>query len=659
MKERLIVFIKNKIQYEHVQIVLIGVILNMIIESLSRRNITGILLLFTNPVIFIYNSLIIIATLSISFLVRRKIFTYSLISVLWLAAGITDFVVLSARKTPFTAMDLYLINDAIKVIPIYMNIVQIIITIVAIIVAIVALVFWWFKAPKYNGKVNYLRGIAKFGVVAIVLTLVTNGCIANNMLAVHFGNLGNAYKQYGFAYCFTSSVLSRGVSKPDNYSNEYVQEIKQQIETTSSDPREDDPNIIFLQLESFMNPNLIKGVAFNENPIPTFERFLKDYPSGYLSVPCVGAGTANTEFEIQTGMNIDDFGPGEYPYRTVMQSTTCESVAYDLKNIGYTAHAIHNNDATFYDRYRVFANLGYDTFSSIEYMNVTEKTASGWAKDKILTSQIIQTLDSTENKDYIYTISVQGHGDYPSTFPADFTPKITSQGFFDAGSQVAFDYYINQINEMDTFIKELTDELSKREEKTILVMYGDHLPGFSFTNDNLINNDIYQTQYVIWNNFDLPETSYNLEAFQISSYVLSKLGISEGIVMKYHQNKRGTVDYLKNLQVLEYDLLYGDYDTYNGVNPFKPTVLQMGINKISIKKAYNYKNYSLIEGENFNDYSIVEINGKVYNTELISDDLLKVKDYNLKNSDIVYVVQKGDDKIELSRSKGYVFDLSQ
>ena len=41
------------------------------------------------------------------------------------------------------------------------------------------------------------------------------------------------------------------------------------------------------------------------------------------------------------------------------------------------------------------------------------KTPRNWAKDGVLTEQILDALNSTEGSDYIYTISVQGHGKYP------------------------------------------------------------------------------------------------------------------------------------------------------------------------------------------------------------------------------------------------------
>ena len=96
-------------------------------------------------------------------------------------------------------------------------------------------------------------------------------------------------------------------------------------------------------------------------------------------MPSVGAGTANTEFESMTGISVKFFGPGEYPYKSVLLERTCESIPYDLKNLGYSTHAIHNHRGAFYGRNKVFRNLGYDTFTSLEYMNNVIKTPRNWA----------------------------------------------------------------------------------------------------------------------------------------------------------------------------------------------------------------------------------------------------------------------------------------
>ena len=640
--------------YEISHIFIYSIIINMAVECLNKRGITGLLSIFTSPVIFLLNTMIIMTTMSIAYFFRTRVFVYALVSVIWLLIAVINFVVLCSRKTPFTAMDIYLIKDAIKVIPLYINIFQMIIIIAGVAVVVAALVMIWKKSEKctvqFSGKKFYIAALFKVGIIFLITYSYTAALIINGYVDMHFGNLAHAYQDYGVAYCFTSSIKDRGIGRSKEYSQEYMDNLKLDLDETSIEVSEKTPNIIFVQLESFFDPKLVKGVEFSYNPTPNFDRLREEYSSGYLSVPCFGAGTANTEFEVQTGVNLDDFGPGEYPYRTVMQSKTCESAAYDLKKIGYSTHAIHNNDATFYDRYKVFSHLGYDTFTPIEYMSSDyQKTQLGWAKDKMLVPEIRKTLDSTENMDYIFTISVQGHGDYPAVMPEGYIPSVKVSGFFAEDEQTQFEYYVNQIHEMDSFIGELVDMLERRQEDTVLGMYGDHLPTFSFTNDTLENADIYQPEYFIWSNFDMEKIDMDLQAYQLSAAVFERLGISQGYIMKFHQTKHEDEDYLKKLKILEYDILYGDKQIYNGEVPYVATDLKMGIEDITIDQVYNYKDYICISGNNFNDFSKVLINDKEVDCEIISGNLIKVPKKNVVSKDEVSVVQSGEDKIELGR----------
>ena len=107
----------------------------------------------------------------------------------------------------------------------------------------------------------------------------------------------------------------------------------------------------------------------------------QNYSSGSLTVPACGAGTANTEFEMMTGLSVKFFGPGEYPFKSILREKTMESVSTDLKSIGYRAHAIHNHRGVFYNRNEVFDNMGYDTFTSLEYMSDVEKTPKNWGAE--------------------------------------------------------------------------------------------------------------------------------------------------------------------------------------------------------------------------------------------------------------------------------------
>lgn len=649
-------FLQKIWTYDLVHTAVYSLILELVVECFNRRGIMGLAFPFMHPVIFIYNTLIIMTTMTIALFFTRRIFAYCVISVAWIGLSLTNFIILSSRKTPFTAMDFYLIKDAIKVAGLYVSIVQIILIALLVIAVITGLVFLWRKAPKIEVTIKKTKFYAYAGVQLVLVFLAAYGIgitlLFTGAVEGHFGNLAQAYKKYGFSHCFVSSVLDRGIKKSGEYSEEYMESLKKDLDDVEPEADDKTPNIIFVQLESFFDPTHVKGITLSENPLPNYQKLISEYSSGYLSVPCFGAGTCNTEFEVQTGINIDDFGPGEYPYRTIMKSKVCESMAYDLKKLGYSTHAIHNNDGTFYDRNLVFSHLGYDTFTSIEYMDGFEKTPMGWAKDYVLTDEIDKALNSTSGTDYVFTISVQGHGDYQSTPMEGYTPEIKVTNFPVAEQQASFEYYVNQIHEMDNFIGELVDKLSERDEETILVLYGDHLPTFDFTDEMLTNGDKFQTQYVIWSNFQMDKQNKDIQAYQLSAYVMERLGMSEGYIMKYHQSKKNLPEdeYLKNLKILEYDILYGKKEIYGGDTPYVATELKMGIDDIEITDVYNYGDTVFIEGNHFNDYSCALINGKEYATEKISDRLLRVKGAKVKKDDLVTVAQKGDDKVELSRT---------
>lgn len=649
-------FLQKIWTYDLVHTAVYSIILELVVECFNRRGIMGLAFPFMHPVIFIYNTLIIMTTMTIALFFTRRIFAYCVISVAWIGLSLTNFIILSSRKTPFTAMDFYLIKDAIKVAGLYVSIVQIILIALLVIAVITGLVFLWRKAPKIEVTIKKTKFYAYAGVQLVLVFLAAYGIgitlLFTGAVEGHFGNLAQAYKKYGFSHCFVSSVLDRGIKKSGEYSEQYMESLKKDLDDVEPEADDKTPNIIFVQLESFFDPTHVKGITLSENPLPNYQKLISEYSSGYLSVPCFGAGTCNTEFEVQTGINIDDFGPGEYPYRTILKSKVCESMAYNIKKLGYSTHAIHNNDGTFYDRNLVFSHLGYDTFTSIEYMDGIEKTPMGWAKDNILTGEITKALDSTSGTDYVFTISVQGHGDYPSTPIEGYKPEIKVTNFPVAEQQASFEYYVNQIHEMDNFIGELVDKLSERDEETILVLYGDHLPTFDFTDEMLTNGDKFQTQYVIWSNFQMDKQNKDIQAYQLSAYVMERLGMSEGYIMKYHQSKKNLPEdeYLKKLKILEYDILYGKKEIYGGDTPYVATELKMGIDDIEITDVYNYGDTVFIEGNHFNDYSCALINGKEYATEKISDRLLRVKGAKVKKDDLVTVAQKGDDKVELSRT---------
>jgi len=347
-------------------------------------------------------------------------------------------------------------------------------------------------------------------------------------------------------------------------------------------------------------------------------------------VPAVGGGTANTEFEVMSGMSVRFFGPGEYPYKSILKKQTCETMAYDVKKLGMSTHAMHNHRGAFYNRNTVFPNIGYDTFTSLEYMNYVSKTPRNWSRDDVLIGELLGAMKSTDTKDYIYAISVQGHGDYPrKRIIEDPDITVTSNGEeLSQGLKNAYEYYIQQINDMDQFLKNLTKELEKYNEEVVLVLYGDHLPALDMEDKDMVTGSTYKTEYVIWSNYELPKKDRDLQAYQLSAYIQERIGMCEGTLTVYHRNNwhKPENSYLKNLELLQYDMLYGKKYVYGETNPFEPVKMKMGFREIKVNEILEVGSQYYISGEGFTSFSKVSLNGKILDTIYLSPTVLKLQE---------------------------------
>ena len=77
--------------------------------------------------------LIILLTLSLTLLVKKKIFAYSLISMLWICISIGNSILLKLRGTPLTGNDFRLIKSGLKIIDTYLTKKNIIMLIIALV----------------------------------------------------------------------------------------------------------------------------------------------------------------------------------------------------------------------------------------------------------------------------------------------------------------------------------------------------------------------------------------------------------------------------------------------------------------------------------------------------------------------------------------------
>lgn len=657
-------------------------ILNLLLEILGRHSlIQALTFLIGHPILFLYNTLIILLTLSLCLAAKKRLAALLLLTTVWLALGVTNCIVLAFRSSPLSAIDFLIVKAALGMFSIYLSAVQVVLIIFLIAAFIALMIFLFVKCPKC--RVSYRKSIACIAVIGLAVSGATLLGSETKAFEGDSTDLADAYSSYGFAYCFTRSLLSQGVDKPEEYDPDAVNELLDSLELEpmpefESVPDPDElppsgsgsepmtaPNIIFVQLESFFDVSYINWLECSEDPTPTFSSLKSNGVSGFLRMANVGGGTANSEFEVLTGMNLDHFGFGEYPYTTILKSRACESVAFNLKRLGYSTHAIHNHTATFYDRNIAYSYLGFDTFTPVEMMCGVSYNLLGWECDDIMTDEILSALDSTgETPDFVFGVTVQGHGKYPSE-PLDvdefelndYLPAfadsgiITLSGIGDEAELAQYAYYVNQLRETDNFIRELIEALSERGESCVVVFYGDHMPALALTDDDISNGDMYQTEYAIWTNTELFGDDANsldrdLEAYMLSAYVQSLCGISEGAITRLHQSELQTgEDRGEELRILEYAQLYD-----NSVEPaYTPTEMTFGTKPVTIF-GWQMSGTSLyIYGSGFNEYSAVRLGGFSRASVLLDEHTLRVDNIYFYDG-IPEVVQLSSDGTELCRA---------
>lgn len=603
----------------------------LFIEEFARITaspIGGLLFLIQHPIVFFYNVLIIFATMTIALLFKRRRFAWFIISLIWIVLGFVNGCILLKRMTPFTLYDLQNLEDGFSLLSTYFAKWQIVLLFLAGAIGVLIVVIVFFRSEKWK-NIKYKKSIAAILLSVGAALLSTFILLKVGVLSTFFGNLNYAYNDYGFPYCFINTSLNKGISKPKGYSEEMVtsllkSETKKGTNTILEEKKDDKnyPNIIVLQMESFTTAQDYTHITVDKDPTPVFNSLQENYTSGKFTVPACGAGTSNTEFEVLTGISAKFFGPGEYPYKGKLRKQTLETMAYVARSHGFTCSALHDHRAVFYNRNEVYANMGFDSFTSVEYMNNLTKTPTNWTKDESMLPDILGIMNETSSRDMMHIVSVEGHGKYPTeqVFKNPYT-TVTAKN---EATKWKYEYYLNECHEMDTFIGNLIAGIEASGEPTVLLIYGDHIPALDVKESEYAMKDLYSTRYVIWDNIGLSQQDQDIYAYEAGAILLEKAGMAhEGVIFDFQQTTdRTSENFLTNLKTLSYDILYGNYYAFGGLNPYKRINMTMGHSKIKIKDIVKIGDSYYIRGENFTEHSSVSLDGKLLDTVYLSPTLL-------------------------------------
>lgn len=359
------------------------------------------------------------------------------------------------------------------------------------------------------------------------------------------------YASQGFITSFTEMVNELPIEKPEDYTPDEAQSIEQELAAAydstygSSEQRaaavaqfnEIKPTIVAVMNESFSDLSCFEQLQAAGYTGPAFYNSLPDtLVRGTMLASVTGGGTANSEFEFLTGATTAFVGLGKIPYQ-LYQMNGVNSLAKDLKELGYTTTAMHPQNPVNYHRDKIYQQLGFGDFLSIGDFEGAPYYHAGVC-DYATYDKILDLLRTDEAPQFIFDVTMQNHGGYDyGTVPAEELTNYWVEGASE-GANSALNTYLTCINASDRDLEYFINELRNIGRPVVLVFFGDHQPSAATTlNDELYPQEdtashafrIYQSTYFVWANYEIAgNTELNVYdtvgANEIAAITLNKIG---------------------------------------------------------------------------------------------------------------------------------------
>lgn len=292
------------------------------------------------------------------------------------------------------------------------------------------------------------------------------------------------YASQGFITSFTEMVNELPIEKPEGYTPDEAQSIEQELAATydstygSSEQRaaavaqfnEIKPTIVAVMNESFSDLSCFEQLQAAGYTGPAFYNSLPDtLVRGTMLASVAGGGTANSEFEFLTGATTAFVGLGKIPYQ-LYQMNGVNSLAKDLKELGYTATAMHPQNPVNYHRDKIYQQLGFGDFLSIGDFEGAPCYHAGVC-DYATYDKILDLLRTDEAPQFIFDVTMQNHGGYDyGTVPAEELTNYWVEGASE-GANSALNTYLTCIDASDRDLEYFINELRNIGRPVVLVFF--------------------------------------------------------------------------------------------------------------------------------------------------------------------------------------------
>ena len=440
-----------------------------------------------------------------------------------------------ARDDPFVPRDVQLLQEALNTVSdlgadLDLKLMALIILAAAVCI-ILGIIF---KTNRLSKKIRLIGA-----VICVLIMLLANKMIYSSKDVyyhkLHVSNrsyISKVYSELGFTYNFLYNLNTYPIEKPENFSKSEVESWIKEYTGTDAEEPDVKPHVIIVMNEAFSDIANDEKFAYTEenSPLKYFNALTKDEHSisGHIVVPGFGGGTANTEYDVLTGMQTNLLNSvATSAFRVVGRSIN--TIPRFLMHNGYQSLYMHPGQRWFYNRSSVYKYFGIseqifsEAFTKADYKG-------NMVSDKVLTERFLEQFkERTSGADskplFTYITSIQNHMSYTVNKYGDL--PIEEVPVKKAISQEAKDFfsvYMEGVKDADQMLEDLKEYFESIDEPVVLVFYGDHLPnlgdnylsykelGLNVGNDDTVENVIntYSTPYIIWAN-DAAAKAINFE----------------------------------------------------------------------------------------------------------------------------------------------------
>ena len=459
-----------------------------------------------------------------------------LLNLFYFIYGTLQYYVYNFRGKPILPTDIKSIKTAVSVAGNYkfsltLNIIIGFLFVVFINFMIIKLI----KLEKINNKKAILPLIVFIIIFTYVFSLFSDKSKIDNETIVYLWHQKTFSDTSGSLFTFLINLSYMYVDIPDGYSDEKIRKIEENIIIEEKNESLSPDNIFIILEESLVDLQDIVDLDVNMDYMPFLRTLNENTIKGKVSVSSFAGNTCNSEFELLTGNSMGFLPAGSVPFQQYINKPI-ESLVSILNEKGYTTISNHPYYKDSWDRYKIYPYFGFDKTYFIDNYEYDEiEYIRNYTSDKTNFEKIIEIYENKkqDEKLFIWNITLQNHAGYDTEYKLN---TIQDKNF----NSDEINEYLSLIYESDKAIETLIKYFSNVNEKTLILILGDHYPGLTNeTYADILGKDLnslsyqekltlHQTPFVLWANYDIEEKSIeNISLNYMSSLLMDVASLTK------------------------------------------------------------------------------------------------------------------------------------